>query len=340
MEGIVPLKSYGVLTGRVRGQRRESNTDSPHYQIQVDAAGTQFRIAVNVLSAQTPAELLYTADEDFTHPILPGLTALPEGFTPLDSAPGGLALDFIRGNLFDRTTLRTLPSDKPGPDNDLADKLDHYVQRAAADPTARLYAFGQRWGPEPTTPDKIFGFVPGNGIHDIHMNQGNSRQFAGDDGVWQDGALLLSFPDRWVSIFLAFQNQSWHTDDTTGHTLPGIPPAAPGGQPAPGEPDRQVRIIAALVNPTGPAPEAETVTLLNTTVAAVDLTGWKLLDRANHAGPLPGLVLPAGDAVRIPVPAPVALGNHGGTITLLNPDGLKVDGVAYTTAPEGRSLAF
>lgn len=81
---------------------------------------------------------------------------------------------------------------------------------------------------------------------------------------------------------------------------------------------------AALVNPTGPAPEAETATLLNTTLGPVDLTGWTLLDRAQHPGPLPSIVLTAGDAVRLPVPAPFALGNNGGTITLLDARGLKV----------------
>ncbi|MCK9905162.1 hypothetical protein CC117_25555 [Parafrankia colletiae] len=335
----MPLTEYGVLVGRVRDRRREGGKNSPHYQIHVDAAGTQFRVAVNVLSALAPSELLYTADEDFTHPVLPALATLTDGFTPLTSTPGGLALDFIRGNLFDRTTLRTMPADQPGPDNDLADKLDHYIQHAVGDPAARLYAFGQRWGPE-TAPDKIFGFAPGNGIHDIHMNQGNTGRFTADDGVWQDGALILSFPDRWIAVFLAFQSQAWHTDDTTGHTLPGIPPADPDGHPAPGEPDRQVRIIAALVNPTGPAPEAETVTLLNTTASPIDLTGWTLLDRAQHQAPLPTLTLPAGDTVRLPIPTPLALGNQGGALTLLNAAGLKVDGVAYTTAPEGRTLTF
>jgi uncharacterized protein YukJ len=68
------------------------------------------------------------------------------------------------------------------------------VARAAADPAARVYAFGQRWGPEQGTRDKVFGFAPGNGIHDIHMHQGNSQQFRRDDGVWQDGGLLLHYP--------------------------------------------------------------------------------------------------------------------------------------------------
>lgn len=93
----------------------------------------------------------------------------------------------------------------------------------------------------------------------------------------------------------------------------------------------------------GPAPEAETVTLLNASPQAVDLTGWSILDRSKHQMTLQSRMLPAGDSIRIQVPAPVQLGNHGGLITLLNPDGLKVDGVAYTQAQadaEGWSIIF
>lgn len=45
------------------------------------------------------------------------------------------------------------------------------------------------------------------------MNQGNDRRHAGDDGPWQDEALLVQLPDGWVGIFLAFQSQCWHTDN-------------------------------------------------------------------------------------------------------------------------------
>jgi Uncharacterized conserved protein (DUF2278) len=48
-------------------------------------------------------------------------------------------------------------------------------------------------------------------------------------------------------------------------------------------------------------------------------------------------------SIRVHVAAPVQVGNHGGLITLLNPDGLKVDGVAYTqaqAAAEGWSITF
>ncbi len=335
------LRSYGVLAGRVVGSRAEGGSDTPHFQIHVAAAGVDYRVAVNVLSSQSPAELLFLADEAFDHPVLAGLAAVPEGFSPVPSTRGGLALDFVRGNLFDRTSMRSMPATSPGPDNDLADKIGHYTARAMVDPGARVYAFGERWGPEAGQPDKVFGFTPGNGVHDIHMNQGNGARFAHDDGVWQDGALLYHFPDaaQWVAVFLAFQSQSWHTDDTTGHALPG----EPGPTPGPGDPHGVVRVVAALVNPRGPAPEPETVTLLNTAAEPVRLDGWALVDRGGHRLGLPDAELAAGDALRVEVRAPLQLGNAGGTITLLDAAGLKVDGVAYTreqVADEGTTLVF
>ena len=341
----MPLQNYGVLVGRVLDQRAEGGADSPHFQIRVHGAGTDFRVAVNVLSQQSPPELLFLADETFSHPLLQQLPELADGFTPLARAAGGLALDFIRGNLFDRHAMRTMPATAPGPDNDLADRLAHYVTRAAVDPDARLYAFGQRWGPENDVPDKIFGFSPGNGVHDIHMNQGNSGRFTADDSTWQDGGLMLHFPaqNQWVAILLAFQSQAWHTDDRTGHTVPHLDPLGPAPDPSPAEPDRTVRIVAALVNPIGPAPEPETATLINPGATAVDLAGWRLVDRMGRAMLLDARLLPAGETIRIRLSRQVQLGNSGGLLTLLNARGLKVDGIAYTAKDarqEGTTLVF
>ncbi|WP_131766333.1 DUF2278 family protein [Candidatus Protofrankia californiensis] len=334
----MPLRGYGVLVGQAVDERAEGGTDTPHYQIRLRAAGSDFRIAVNVLSSQQPSELLFVAQEDFRHPILPALAALPDGFTALSGQPGGPALDYIRGNLFDRLDMRPLPATQPGADNDLADKLHHFLSRAIADPAARVYAFGQRWGPEATTPDKIFEFSPGNGIHDIHMNQGNSGRFRGDNGVWQDGGLLFRFPatGRWAAVFLAFQSQGWHTDDTTGHVVPDLTEVGPAPRPASGEPDQRVRIVAALVNPAGPAPETESVTLVNTSPFHIDLAGWAFADQQKRRHVLRDLVIAAGDAVRVTVSPPMQLGNSGGLITLLDRRGLKVDGVSYTAAQAGR----
>lgn len=329
------LDRYGVLVGAVVGRVPETGTDTPHYQIHVRANGVDYRVAVNVRSALSPPDLLFLAVENFAHPVLTALNELEDGFTAIPSVPGGAALDYIRGNLFDRTAVRPLPNDVPGPDNDLSERIDHFVGRAMNDPDARAYAFGQQWGPDPGEEDNVFGFDPGNGIHDIHMNQGSSGRFARDNGVWQDGGLLLHYPtqNQWVAFFLAFQSQVWHTDDTTGHPLSPTEPV---------EPDGQVKIVGALVNPVGPAPEPETVTLLNTSPDDVDLSGWRIADRLDNQMMLPEQILPAGHTVRIFVQQPAQLGNQGGLITLLNPDGLKVDGAAYTQAQvrEGWTVPF
>ncbi|MGB8021857.1 MAG: DUF2278 family protein [Candidatus Nanopelagicales bacterium] len=322
----MPLKSYGVLAGRVVACHREGPQDpTPHYQVHVRAAGVDHRIAVNVKSAQAPSELRYLVDDDFAHPLTDDLAALSEGWTPLPPEPGGASLDYIRGNLFDPAQMRLLPADQPGADNDLADLLEGYLVRARDDPQATVFAFGERWGPDAARPDPSFGFSPGNGVHDIHMNQGNSEQFAGDDGVWQDGALLLRFAaaPRWVAVFLAFQSQSWHTDDRTGHSLDV-------------ELEANVRVVAALVNPTGPAPENESVTILNVSPAEVDLTGWSIADRAKRRCPVPPVRLAPGATLCFPLAEPVQMGNGGGAITLLDAEGLKVHGVAYTAGQARR----
>ena len=142
------LSSYGVLRGRAVGRRREDASDeSPHYQVHVlDEQGDEYRIAVNVLSQQAPSELLYLAVDDFRHP-LTALLPSSDGWTPLPSQPGAANLDFIRGNLFDPAAMRPLPPDVAGPDNDLADRLDHYTGRAIGDADVRLYAFGAALGP-------------------------------------------------------------------------------------------------------------------------------------------------------------------------------------------------
>ena len=332
------LRSYGVLKGKAI-EVRVGAGQSPHYQVRIIDDTTDYRIAINVKSQMAPAEVEFIVLENFQHPIIPIVEALPKGFTKLERKPASGALDFIRGNLFDRSQMRPLPFSVPGFDNDLNEKLDRVMQRALGDENALVYAFGERWGPEAAVKDKYFGFLPGNGIHDIHMNQGNTGTFVGDDGVYQDGGVLVHFPDQqqWTAIFLKFQSQGWHTDDQTGHRLtepapapapgPSQPPQPPG-PPTSDEPDGLVRIVAALVNAIQ-SPEVEVVTLLNTAPHDVDLKGWALLDTQKKRLSLSDK-LPAGGTRTVRIQQPFALSNKGGVITLVDEKGLKVHGVSYT----------
>jgi len=74
-----------------------------------------------------------------------------------------------------------------------------------ADKDGVIYAFGSAYADS--------GKV--DGIHDIHMNQGNpGNNHGGDNGIWQDGALFISLPSKgtWTAVFIAFQTESWSTD--------------------------------------------------------------------------------------------------------------------------------
>ena len=336
----MPLKNYGILKGKAIEVRAGAGS-SPHYQVYIVDDTTDYRIAINVQSALAPSDLEYVIDDRFAHPITALLEALKPGFTKVANKPGTSALDFIRANLFDREKMVPLPFNVPGLDNDLNEKLDSVMQRAVADEEAVVYAFGERWGPEKDKKDKYFGFLPGNGIHDIHVNQSNVGTFVKDDGVWQDGGVMVHFPSQsqWVAVFLKFQSQGWHTDDKTGHrigaTEPGITPVVPiptTPTPLPTSEDPQglIRIVAALVNSVK-SPEVEVVTLVNASPRDISLQGWALADTQKNKQKLSGS-LKSGEARAVRVDKPVALSNKGGIITLLDETGLKVDGVSYTKA--------
>ncbi len=335
----MPLKNYSVLKGRAVESRFASGAN-PHYQVRLVDNDSEYRIAINVQSQDT-SDLQYVLSSNWSHPLQDDLKALVPGLHPIPSRPGGLALDYIRGNIVDPRQFVQIPMSLPGPDNDLNEKLDHYVQRAMADEHSMVYAFGDAWGPE-NKRDTIFGFKPGAGIHDIHMNQGNDAGHRGDDGVWQDGGLIFEFPrqDQWVAIFLRFQSQAWHTDDKDGHTLAvetsgppsdrmmAMEPLTRFSLPTADRPDGLIRIVGALVNDIH-SPERETVTLMNTSSREIPLSGWKLADKLKNKMPLDGSIGP-GQTKTIAIAAPVTLSNQGGIITLIDDRGIKVDGVSYT----------
>ncbi|WP_337271436.1 DUF2278 family protein [Oryzifoliimicrobium ureilyticus] len=351
----MPIAGYSLLRGQVADVRSGSG-NQPHYQMLVIDDQNKYRVAINVQS-QDGSEVFFVDKPHFTHPILDVLIEKPKGLTSVPSVPGDVALDFIRGNLFQPQEMVSLPISANGPDNDLNEKIGQYAQRAMSDERAEVFALGQSWGPENDKQDRYFHFLPGRGIHDIHMNQGNPPgKFEKDNGPYQDGGLFFHYPaqNQWVAIFMKFKTQSWHTDDHTGNVIPSPDSGAPADadvgnsgvigqahQPTVNQPDGQVRIVAALVNDIR-TPEHETVTLLNTTHQPVDLTGWQLKDKQKQATPLSGQIAP-GETLKVTVTPPMSLSNKGGIISLINAQGLKVHGVSYSrelASQPGQTLTF
>jgi uncharacterized protein YukJ len=210
--------TYGVLKGTVMGHLRDADDD--HYQILVSAGGSMYRIAVNVHSTLKPPDLLFQRLTSLPASLTGQMVALPAGFQKLPSKPDGLAQDFVRGGLIKAEKFKIVPGDIPGAENDLKDTMEDAAVTAIGQTGSLVYAFGARWGPE-NKKDQYFKFLPGNGIHNIHMNQGNDPKHAGDDGVFHDGCLVFQYPNgKYRAFFMAFQSQSFHTDDKTGHAIP------------------------------------------------------------------------------------------------------------------------
>jgi uncharacterized protein YukJ len=202
--------NYGVLkckvleTQKVRGK-------FPHFHIHAIADEIHFRISINIKSEIRPYDVLYYIDNNFQNDITTKVTGFPFGFNMLGpNIKKDYGLDYIRGNLFDTKKLQPLPDKEPGPDNDLEEKIRAITHKALENQESILYAFGQRWGPTGKD-DKYFHFSPGDGIHDIHMNQCNTGIHEKENGTWQDGGLLVHFlpENSWSALFLAFQTQSF-----------------------------------------------------------------------------------------------------------------------------------
>ncbi len=175
---------------------------NPHFRIPVHAASGAYTIDVNVESFDG-SEVLYAIQPNTPPPNAAALLALPDGVNP----PTGIALDYVRATIngkpmITRAAMTLLPT---GSKHNMQDQIATVVNQAIEDDNGLIYAFGSFFRDSASVA----------GIHDIHMNQGNpAGSFAKDNGPNQDGALFVYLPATatWISVFIAFQTESWNTD--------------------------------------------------------------------------------------------------------------------------------
>jgi len=189
----MPLRSYGVLKATIERPRR-ATTRSDHYVLTCSGG---WEVSINAHSDVPPSDVEFAAFKATGHPLATKLATLKPGWRGLRPHEG---LDYIRGGLCRPEQFKALPISKPGANNDLNELFDRHLPVHAT-----VYAFGEPY------------HAPGKGVHDVHQNQGNIADYRNDDGVWQDGGLLVEDRGTWVALLLRFQSQSWKTDDSTGH---------------------------------------------------------------------------------------------------------------------------
>ena len=208
----MPIPSYSVLRGQPTAGKVVTGS-SAHYQITMTATGGPFTVAVNIQSVDG-SEVLYAILNNFTPPSPAALLALTPAMHALPSKPGGLALDFVREQIagkpmITQAQMSLLPKGiaLTLAANPMLNAVDTLLNQAVAGKST-IFAFGSAF----TDNGKV------DGIHDIHMNQGNPAVggHSGSNGIWQDGALFLYAPATklWTAVFIAFQTESWKTDSS------------------------------------------------------------------------------------------------------------------------------
>jgi uncharacterized protein YukJ len=348
--------NYNCLRGKLHAFAPAAPATNPHLWVILEESGRQWFATINVRSDKdAPTDpigksyLYYLIDNEFNHPIIPSILARPFGLSPVARDYASGALDFQRGNLFDPRQMHVAPAE-----GDAGDTLAHRLQanlQVARNVGADVFFYGNAFHKDnPHQTDAAFGYTPSMpfGVDNIHMTQGDPRpiqQRVHENGVWHDGACFIwdEASRRMTGVFLAFQVQAWHTDDS-GDPVDGTTGAEPPrydfsnglGAPLPLQP-RAAEITSAHRAPNG----AGTTIVTNMSAAPLDLSGWSILADAETNVPLPADAIAPGQTMSVALASGVLV-DEGGILTLRDPAGLRVDGVAYIggDATHGWSTSF
>lgn len=197
----MPVANYGVLKARI--QSWSLSHGRSHVELKLEGAdgSPDIVVAVNAVSQSGDSELVYHLDLRYHHPQFLGqLSELSPGSHPCS---GGAvpALDFVRTVPFPFESGSLVPHHPDRTRDEVPDELSRFLSRAV-DSRAMLY---------------VFGSLGHDCIVNVHMNQGSTGFFRRENGISQDGGVIIEFPGgRWAALFMAFTSQTILTDDVDG----------------------------------------------------------------------------------------------------------------------------
>lgn len=240
----MPLDKYGVLIGtKTRYYRDAPDAFGKFYHgnIEVRANGIIYRCAIDVDSQNTRVQWriinLSPADMQL-------IAAKPDGWHQLISNNSSGAIDYIRWRpmwVTIRIPWLLIPKWKIRIPRWIATpKLRQFVKsKNLMNTLFRLWVLDQssfwlignnidaieQFESVISQGDKVFVFGQffntGNGVHDIHQNQGDpiASSFSLTNGIWQDGATIVQKANgSFVGFFNKFETQSFKTD-SQGHPI-------------------------------------------------------------------------------------------------------------------------
>jgi hypothetical protein len=232
---------YGVVVGTFASFTRDNPDNFGHWyhgKLRINTPNGQYEAALDV---DTPSGVgvSYRLVTDLTTASIPRLTALTNGFTPLASTQTSGALDYVRSPvLADGWVVARLRRYLAGRRN--ARDLELWAPtRLDALLRLRYWPFWRwlRWRSYPWVSSNgenalnllepllqqsvrlyVLGepYTSGLGVHNVHMNQGDPPgPHQGDDGVWQDGAVICQDSTGAIKIWqIKFNTQSLNTGPT------------------------------------------------------------------------------------------------------------------------------
>ncbi len=213
---------------------------SPHYVINVKGDDDAiFKIVVNSASTEIGEDgnnnVYFYADLNFTDPVTNKLGQLESKLHTADFP----RLDYWQDrSLLDLRRMRPVPyADENGQRADVNDIISEILSiDTSQKPTPLPYdnGSGQLHNRDfyPPTDNGVvvygFGFLfpppKQDGLHETHMNQGNPRgKHWGENGAFQDGAVIVERAGNFAAIFTAFQTQYLPTD-AKGYPVAGARP--------------------------------------------------------------------------------------------------------------------
>ena len=214
--------AYGYVKAKVVSEpmlqsSHHSHEIQYHLHVSMLVDGGQWDVAINVGTNDDDDLLKYKLVFDFRHPIIQTLADAEDGAHDLTGQTTLPALDLLRNPDLLANTGKWRDSDvMDGSDaTEPAATLKRLLSKARSD-DLDVYVFGRFYS-------------EGNGIHDVHLNQGSTKSFIhrpGDDSndhndIWQDGAVMVNIGEpEWAAYFSAFNQQLVPTDEL-GNPLPG-----------------------------------------------------------------------------------------------------------------------